>query len=699
MALALALAAYAGDDRLALDFHHELYRQAEAVVDGREAYSAPDADLSDRTNAVWPMAAVLPIVPLTYAAVRPSRTGSRRRSCSRRSSRRSSCSRVRDWRIYGVVLLWPATIEAVQTANASLPLTLLVALMWRYRDRAPIAGAALGYGVAVKLFLWPLVVWLALVGRLRAAAIAAVVAAASLLLLLPFTSLDDYVRLLRNLGETFEHESYTPFALLADLGVPDTAARVITVALGLGVLALAGRRRSLGLAIAAALVLSPIVWRHFFVLLLVPLALSRPRFDAVWLIPIGLWVGRRHVQRRTVADGSLPRARRADVRALRATPPGRARAHRLDHPRDRARDDLTLDVLRPPPRPDDARPRACCRSSSRSRCSRSRNGDGSLSVDFHNELYPEAKLLLDWENPFPEPGTTELGEGKNLIWPPLAAFLVSPFTLLSPVAADWAIALVGLACFMLSLRIVGVRDWRVYGVFALWPSVIGEIRTSHLTPVLCLLAALAWRYRDRTFAPGVAIGLAGAIKFFLWPLGVWLAAIGRRTAAATAVAIAGASVLLVLPFTGLDEYVRVLLELGRTFDQESYNPYGLLVQAGAPSEVGRAVTFVPRRRAARRLLALAEPRAGGRGGPRPLADRVARLLRGRGDPARGRPPATLGRLVRAARHLGAAERRDRRRQRLGQRQGDARLRHRAGRGRAGRAGDRVAREQSTEPSR
>ena len=47
---------------------------------------------------------------------------------------------VRDWRVYGVVLLWPATIEAVQTANASLPLTLLVAIMWRYREHAGIAG-------------------------------------------------------------------------------------------------------------------------------------------------------------------------------------------------------------------------------------------------------------------------------------------------------------------------------------------------------------------------------------------------------------------------------------------------------------------------------------------------------------------------------------------------------------------------------
>ena len=65
VALALALAAYAGDDRLALDFHHELYRQAEAVADGRDAYESPDADLSDRSNFLWPMAAVLPVVPLT----------------------------------------------------------------------------------------------------------------------------------------------------------------------------------------------------------------------------------------------------------------------------------------------------------------------------------------------------------------------------------------------------------------------------------------------------------------------------------------------------------------------------------------------------------------------------------------------------------------------------------------------------------
>jgi hypothetical protein len=290
VALALALAAYRGDDRLALDFHHELYRQADAVVHGHDAYDPPNADLSDRQNFLWPMAAVLPVVPLT--ALPPGvadwlATG----FVLATLVAALWLLEIRDWRVYGVVLLWPSVIEAVQTANVSLPLTLLVAVMWRYRDRAAIAGLAVGYGVALKLFLWPVVVWLALVGRRRAAAIAAVVAAASLLLLLPFTSIGDYVRLLRNLGRTFEHDAYTPFALLTDLGVPDTAARVVTIALGVAVLALARRRRSLGLALAAALVLSPIVWRHFFTLLLIPLALSRPRFDAVWLIPVGLWVG------------------------------------------------------------------------------------------------------------------------------------------------------------------------------------------------------------------------------------------------------------------------------------------------------------------------------------------------------------------------------------------------------------------------
>jgi glycosyl transferase family 87 len=284
------LSVYSEQGRLALDFHNELYAQAGLVWHGEHAFDTPDAYLQDRQNLVWPITAVLPVVPLT--AIGPD-AADWVAACFTIATLFAALFvlDVRDWRIYGVTLLWPSVIDTYQTANASLPIALLVALMWRFRTHAGLAGVALGYAIAVKFFVWPIAVWLFAIGKRTAALVAAGVAAASMLLMVPFTDLSDYVELVQKLRREFEHDVYTPFALLTDLGVPDTAARAITVALGLAVLALAWRRQSLGLAIAAALVLSPIVWRHFFVLLLVPLALSRPRFDAVWLIPIGLWVG------------------------------------------------------------------------------------------------------------------------------------------------------------------------------------------------------------------------------------------------------------------------------------------------------------------------------------------------------------------------------------------------------------------------
>jgi hypothetical protein len=51
--------------------------------------------------------------------------------------------------------------------------------------------------------------------------------------------------------------------------------------------------RSYTCAVAATLALSPIVWLHYLVLLLVPLAIARPRFSLIWLLPILLWTSPR----------------------------------------------------------------------------------------------------------------------------------------------------------------------------------------------------------------------------------------------------------------------------------------------------------------------------------------------------------------------------------------------------------------------
>ena len=205
---------------------------------------------------------------------------------------------------------------------------------------------------------------------------------------------------------------------------------------------------------------------------------------------------------------------------------------------------------------------------------------GPLAHDFKNELYPQAEDLLAGRNPWPE-----------AIWPPMAAVVAMPFTILPPTAANVAIGLVGLACMAAALWLVGMRDWRVYGVVGLWPSVLGDIRIAHLTPLLCLLVAVVWRYRDRPLPAGLGLGVAGGVKFFLWPLGVWLLASGRARAAVVAVMVAVGSVLLVAPFAPLDDYVRTLREVGREFDQDSYSTFGLLTQLGAGDTTARVVTF------------------------------------------------------------------------------------------------------------
>ena len=85
--------------------------------------------------------------------------------------------------------------------------------------------------------------------------------------------------------------------MAATAGLPDAVGRALTLVVGGGLLAAcvalrprADDVRAFTCAVAATLALSPIVWLHYLVVLLVPLAIARPRFSAIWLLPILLWV-------------------------------------------------------------------------------------------------------------------------------------------------------------------------------------------------------------------------------------------------------------------------------------------------------------------------------------------------------------------------------------------------------------------------
>jgi hypothetical protein len=205
---------------------------------------------------------------------------------------------VRDWRCFMITFLWVPTLSAVQIANVTLLLLLGVAVVWRYRRRAYVAGIVLGFIVALKLYFWPLAVILVGARRYRSAGIAAataVILIAGSWAPIGFAGLRAYPHILEVLTR-LERDRYTISASLAPaLSWP--VATAVTTLVGLAVLAAAWRRAHLGderrafvNAIAAVLVLTPIVPMNYFVVLIVVVALFQPTFGPLWALPLALWV-------------------------------------------------------------------------------------------------------------------------------------------------------------------------------------------------------------------------------------------------------------------------------------------------------------------------------------------------------------------------------------------------------------------------
>ncbi len=298
VALGLVFAHALGDGQVT-DFENAFYPSAQAIVDGTSPYpDVDDPELAEGTEYVYPPLTALVGVPFTAISVEAAGmvvmvllviavlgilwvTG------------------VRDWRCYGLAFLWPPVISAIQTGNVTIPLALGAALAWRYRDHAWIAGGSLGVTLATKLFLWPLAVWLGFTRRIGAAAVAVGVGVLGLLVswrAIGFAGIGEYPDLLRRVQELEEGQSYTLYALALDLGATDGLARTLWIALAassvVGVAVLGHRRderRAFAIAVAAALACSPIVWLHYFALLLVVVGVAERRLGAAWFVPLAMY--------------------------------------------------------------------------------------------------------------------------------------------------------------------------------------------------------------------------------------------------------------------------------------------------------------------------------------------------------------------------------------------------------------------------
>ena len=186
-----------------------------------------------------------------------------------------------------------------QSANFTLPLMVGVALLWRFRDRQLAAAALVACLVSIKPILAPLGLWLIFARGWRAAAMAAlfgVVLNAASWTVLGWHEFGAWVALLSHQGGLRDSAGYSLIAMATRLGLAPTMGEALIVVcscLLIAVAAIAARAVHelcvFGSAVVLTVVISPQSDLHYFAMLLVPLALLRPRLSWEWLAPLLLW--------------------------------------------------------------------------------------------------------------------------------------------------------------------------------------------------------------------------------------------------------------------------------------------------------------------------------------------------------------------------------------------------------------------------
>jgi uncharacterized protein (TIGR03382 family) len=267
-----------------------------AILDGHAVYPPPgSAAVYSGTSFVYPVFAAWAFVPLALLSSGAASAVFFVISVAVVLAACFAASEGDPWRA-ALVLGAAFTITGLQLGALS-PLLFAGALfLWLLRDR-PLAFALLAAPViAVKLFLAPLLLWPLLARRRRAFVYAcgATLALLGVSFVVGPISISGYVHLLSRLSG---HEAQSGFSLIGALmsaGLPSGAADGVAAACALAVVGLSWlqwrRKGSEAIlfcgALASSLILTPVLWSHYLVLLFAgAFALQLPRR---WVVVLAL---------------------------------------------------------------------------------------------------------------------------------------------------------------------------------------------------------------------------------------------------------------------------------------------------------------------------------------------------------------------------------------------------------------------------
>jgi alpha-1,2-mannosyltransferase len=285
---------------VAFDFHYAYWLAGHRVMAGGNPWVWSRTQFGDGVAFVYPAVSAVMFAPLSVIP-RGAASVLFMLVCVALAPMTLRLLNVRDPRVYAVTMLWLPVYAGWQTANETLFLTFGLACLWRWRDRPLVAGFLVGAMLSLKPLMWPLALWLLVTRRWRASAWTVAVALALNLVAWSIVGFGQIASYLHAAGSDTSESWRIGFgvpALFGHLSLPQTAGIVTMVVLSAALAVAAARAglllqnelRALVLTVALAMVSSPLLWSHYVAMLIVPLAVLRPRVDWVWAIPLLLWV-------------------------------------------------------------------------------------------------------------------------------------------------------------------------------------------------------------------------------------------------------------------------------------------------------------------------------------------------------------------------------------------------------------------------
>jgi alpha-1,2-mannosyltransferase len=213
----------------------------------------------------------------------------------------------------------------------------------------------------------------------------------------------------------------------------------------------------------------------------------------------------------------------------------------------------------------------------------------------YKPLWEASRHVFQGESPYPPPHASALRNEQQFVYPPIAAVLAAPLAVFPFIVAAVLFAVIELFATALTLLVLGVRDWRCYGLALLWLPVIENFLIGSISTLLALGLALAWRYRDTRWAAPLIVAAVISAKVFLWPVLLWLIVTRRGMAAARALVIAVVMVFgswALIGFAGLGSYPRLLDVLSRLEQWKSYSAVAFGLVLGLSAGEARALALV-----------------------------------------------------------------------------------------------------------